>query len=121
MAKHFCVANSNRQCDFDMLAGLSVTAIYMQRPGVCVERENVVATRKFRLGNFEGLYRLMSVVSVIENQFAVGVVGANAFQKRFGFEFCKRICGFLGATGEFQRFGQIIEIFCMAGSVVALL
>src|SRR5579859_3197241 len=47
------IPNSHSQCFFDLLLGLSVLSIYMQRPGVCVKRVNIMSPCVFLLRNFE--------------------------------------------------------------------
>ena len=82
MREHFGVANSDGERGFNLLAPLGVLVITVERPGVSVEGEDVVATRDFASGNFEGLRRIVSVVGVVEDQLVVRVVADIGFPQR---------------------------------------
>src|SRR6266568_2434001 len=105
VAKDLCIANAHCQSSLDVLAGLRIPAVYVQRPGVCVEREHIVSSTKLRLRNLQSLSRLIGVVGVVEDQFAVGIIGANALEQRLGFKLGKSFLGRVGVSGQLQGFG----------------
>jgi len=80
VAKHFGIANADRERCVDLLTGLGVTAVQVQRPGIGVEGEHIVPTGVFGLRNFQGFYRLMRMIRVVEDQLAIGIVRAHAFE-----------------------------------------
>ena len=78
MAKHFGIAHTHGECCCDLRSSFGVASVHVKSPGIGVEREHVVPPGVFRLGNLQGFCRQVGMVSVIKNQFAVGVVWANA-------------------------------------------
>src|SRR5256885_11437320 len=66
--------------------GLSILAIDIERPGVGVERQYVVAPPNLQARDSERLGRLVRVLGVVQNQLPVGVVGALDPRSRLTFE-----------------------------------
>src|SRR5437762_273799 len=101
VAKHSGVANADLQCCLNLLQRFGIMTVGVKRPGVCVESEDVVPATVFTLCNRQRLCRLMSVVSVVENQFTVRIVCAHTFELRFGLKFRKGFLGLFWVAGEF--------------------
>jgi hypothetical protein len=57
VAKHFRVANADGYRCSDLLAGLGLPSIYMKRPGIGVQCENVVPAGELPICNFQRLLR----------------------------------------------------------------
>jgi len=86
MAKELFVPNTDCEGDLNLLACLRVQAIDVQRPRVSVQRVYVTAPGVFALGHVQRLARLMHVVSIIEDEFAVGIMPPARLRQCFAFE-----------------------------------
>ena len=97
--QNFRILDSHLKGLLDLRIRRFIIAGGRERPGIAIERENVLAAFDLAFGDFESFRRLMRVIDVISNQLVVGIVGDVGFGKRFLLEFRERLCGFV-------RFGR---------------
>ena len=80
-----------------------------------------MAAGVFLLGHVQRFQGLVDVIGIIEDQLAVGIVCSHGFEQRLGFKFCKSFPGVIRASGQFQRFSQVIQVLGVGRSVKASL
>ena len=81
MREDLGIADSDRQSGLDLLAGFRILTVGVQRPGVGVERVNIVTPRVLLLCHIQCLGQLLRVIGIVEDEFAVGILPLARFQK----------------------------------------
>ena len=109
MIGKLAVADTNGQRLAYLGLGLSILAMDIERPGVGVERQYVVAPPNLQARDPERLGGLVRVLGVIENQFPVGVVGALDPGSGLTFEIsvCRASLG--RAPGPVESLRQLVQ------------
>src|SRR5207245_3323591 len=105
---------------FDLFACLGVLSFRVQRPSVSFEGVNVPPARILNLRNPQRFIWSIGVIGVVEDQFAIGVVGQIDLAPRLLLEFRIGGLGFIRAPDVFKRLGQRIEILCVRRRLIAL-
>ena len=121
MLQQLCVTNADGQGRFNLHACFGVLAVDVQSPGVSVERIYVMTPGVLLLRYFQSFGRLLSMVGIVKNQFAVGVVFPARFHQRLGFKAGERRLRFAFASRQLERFGQVIKISGVRFALIALL
>ena len=85
----------------------------IQRPGIGIQRVHVLTARHFGFGQLQRIGGALCVVSVIRDQFTVGVIPRLALGARGSFELTKYLVGFLFEPALRQRFGEIKKVLGM--------
>src|ERR1041385_4745672 len=73
VTQHSGIANSDSERRLHVFPRLGITSVYVQRPGVSVEREHIVSPCELLLGDLQSLSWFVRVIGVVEDQLAAGI------------------------------------------------
>ena len=109
VVKDSCLADAYRDRPGDLLLRVLVSPIAAERPGVCVERIHVVASRDFDLGDAQSFRGIVTGTEIVRDEFLVCVLAAANQWPRRGCKVRVSQARLLGFTGALQGLSQRIS------------